>query len=104
MANLPQMSDEQRQAALARAADVRRARSELKSLVKMGSISLPELLERAETDDVAGKLKVLSALESLPGVGKVRARKVMDDAGIAENRRMKGLGTQQRQKLLELFS
>ncbi len=104
MANLPQMTDEQRQAALARAADVRRARSELKSLVKMGSISLPELFERAESDDVAGKLKVLSALESLPGVGKVRARKAMEDAGIAENRRMKGLGTQQRQKLLELFA
>ncbi len=103
MANLPQMSSEQRDAALAKAGEVRRARSELKSLVKMGSISLVELFERAETDDVVGKTKVLAAAESLPGVGKVRARRALEEAGIADNRRLAGLGRNQRAKLLELL-
>jgi ribosomal protein S13 len=43
-------------------------------------------------------------LESLPGVGKVRARKVMQEIGIADTRRVRGLGEQQRKALLETFS
>lgn len=64
----------------------------------MGSMSLSEAL--VSDDPNVGKLKVVSLLESLPGVGKVKARKVMDDIGIADNRRIQGLGTQQRQSLL----
>ena len=40
-------------------------------------------------------------LESLPGVGKVKARRLMEDIGIADNRRVRGLGAQQRKALLE---
>ena len=68
----------------------------------MGSMTLAEALE---SDDVnVGKLKVVSMLESLPGVGKVKARRVMEDVGIADNRRVQGLGRQQKQKLLEILS
>ena len=41
------------------------------------------------------------ALESLPGVGKVKARRLMEEVGIADTRRVRGLGAQQRQALLE---
>ena len=44
------------------------------------------------TDTNVGKLKVVSLLESLPGVGKVKARKIMEEIGIADNRRVQGLG------------
>jgi ribosomal protein S13 len=53
---------------------------------------------------MVGKIKVLALLESLPGVGKVKARRVMDEIGIAETRRVQGLGAQQRAKLLDAFS
>ena len=67
----------------------------------MGSMTLADALA---SDDVnVGKLKVVSLLESLPGVGKVKARKIMEDIGIADNRRVQGLGTQQKAKLLELL-
>jgi len=65
----------------------------------MGSVSLAEAL--ASTSSTVGKLKVVSLLESLPGVGKVKARKIMDDIGIADNRRVQGLGAQQKHALLE---
>jgi ribosomal protein S13 len=55
----------------------------------------------ASDDNNVGKLKVVSMLESLPGVGKVKARRVMDEIGIADNRRVQGLGTQQRAALLQ---
>ncbi len=64
----------------------------------MGSMSLVEALD---SDDVnVGKLKVVSMLESLPGVGKVKARRLMEEIGIADNRRVQGLGAQQRAALL----
>jgi len=40
-------------------------------------------------------------LESLPGVGKVKARRLMEEVGIADTRRVRGLGAQQRVALLE---
>src|SRR5579884_1256538 len=94
----PPLSPEQRQAALAKAAAARRARAELKEKLKMGSISLSELFAQADTDEVVAKMKVLAVLESLPGVGKVKARKIMDEIGISDTRRLHGLGEQQRKK------
>lgn len=99
MATPPQLTPEQRAAALVKAAEARTARAELKNQLKLGSVSLSEAL--ASTDSTVGKLKVVSLLESLPGVGKVKARKIMDDIGIADNRRVQGLGQQQKQALLE---
>jgi len=99
----PALTADQRQAALEKAAEARRVRAELKERLKMGSISLSELFDQAETDDIIGKLKVLALLESLPGIGKVKARRVMEDIGISESRRVRGLGEQQRKALLEQF-
>jgi hypothetical protein len=99
----PKLSDEARMAALAKAGEVRRERAELKHQLKMGSITLAELMQRADTEDVVGKMKVLAVLESLPGVGKVKARRTMDEVGIADSRRMRGLGDQQRSALFEAF-
>ena len=73
----PNLTPEQREAALAKAAEARRARAELKEKLKMGSLTLSELLQQADADDTVGKMKVLAVLESLPGVGKVRARRAM---------------------------
>ena len=97
----PSLSPEQRQAALEKAAVARRMRAELKEKLKMGSISLSDLLQQADADEVVGKMKVLAVLESLPGLGKVKARRLMDDVGISETRRLHGLGDQQRKKLFE---
>ncbi len=97
----PTLSPEQRQAALEKAATARRIRAELKENLKMGSLSLKQLLDQGDTDEVVGKMKVLSVLESLPGLGKVKARRLMDDVGISETRRLQGLGDQQRRKLFE---
>ena len=97
----PSLSEDQRQAALEKAAVARRARAELKEKLKMGSVTLAELLEEAADDEIVGKMKVLSVLESLPGLGKVKARRLMEEVGISETRRVQGLGEQQRKKLFE---
>ena len=99
----PSLTDEQRQAALQKAADARRIRAELKEKLKMGSITLAELFKLAEKDETVGKMKTVAVLESLPGVGKVKARRTMESIGISESRRLRGLGEQQRKALLDTF-
>ena len=101
MATPPQLTPEQRTAALAKAAEARAARAEIKARLKMGSLSLKEALD--SSDPNVGKLKVVSMLESLPGVGKVKARRTMEDIGISDTRRVRGLGAQQREALLRSF-
>ena len=104
MALPPTLTPEARAAALQKAAAARRQRAELKEKLKMGSISFKELLEQAERDEVVAKMKVLTVLESLPGLGKVKARRLMDEIGISESRRVQGLGAKQRSSLNDRLS
>jgi hypothetical protein len=97
----PVISAEQRAAALARASEARRLRAEVKELLKTGTLTLTELLERAGREDYVGGLKVEAVLESLPGMGKIKAKRMMEALGIAPNRRLRGLGDRQRAALLE---
>ena len=100
----PQLSPEQRQAALDKAGAARRQRAELKEKLKMGSTSLKELFDLADKDEIVGKMKVLTVLESLPGLGKVKARRLLEECEISETRRIQGLGVNQRRKLFERLS
>ncbi len=100
----PSLTPEQRQAALAKAAEARRVRAEVKEKLKMGSLSLRELFDQGDRDEILAKLKVVSVLESMPGVGKVRARRLMEELDISESRRLRGLGRNQREALLHQFS
>ncbi len=100
---LPPLSPEQRAAALEKAAAARKARAAVKDKLKHGGLSLQEVLDTAETDDVIGKMKVSAVLEALPGIGKVRAVQLMEKFKIAESRRVRGLGDNQRRALLQEF-
>ncbi len=103
MATPPALSPEQRAAALKKAAEARAAMADVKNRLRMGSLTLAEALERSDEPAIA-KLKVLALLEALPGLGKVKARRLMEEIGIADNRRVQGLGPQQRAALLEHLS
>jgi hypothetical protein len=98
------MTEEQRRAALEKAAQARKARAEIKELLRTGSVDFPELLRRADSDDVLAGMKVFAALAALPGLGKVKAGRLMEENGIAGNRRLRGLGARQRQALLDALS
>jgi hypothetical protein len=104
MAQPPQLTDEQRAAALAKAAEARRVRAEKKELLKTGSLRLSELLKQAEGDDILAGLKVERVIASMPGTGKIKAKRLMETLGIAENRRLRGLGEKQKEALLAEFS
>ncbi len=97
----PEITQEQREAALLKAGEVRRVRAETKELLKMGSLNFSELLAKADEDDMYAGMKIASVLPSLPGLGKIKAKRLMEELHIADNRRLRGLGDRQRQALLE---
>lgn len=97
----PQMSEEQRKAALEKAAMARTKRAEMKALLQTGSLTLGDVFAEAESDDIVAGTKVYPLLVSMPGMGKVKAMRLMEECKIAENRKIRGLGTRQRDCLLE---
>ena len=101
---LPPLTPDQRAAALEKAAQARKDRAEIKTNLKRGTVSLTDVLNQGQTDDTVGKMKVSALLESLPGVGKVRAQQIMERLGIAESRRIRGLGAKQRAALEAEFA
>jgi len=104
MAQPPQLTDEQRRQALEKAAEARKVRAETKELLKTGSMTLAELFEQADSDELLAGLKVESLLGAMPGTGKIKAKRLMESVGIAANRRIRGLGANQKEKLLLEFS
>jgi hypothetical protein len=100
---LPPLTPEQRSAALQKATAARQARAEVKNRLKYSQGSLSDVIAQGQQDDVIGKLKVVALLESLPGVGKVKARAIMSEIGISETRRVRGLGPHQARALVERF-
>ena len=102
--SLPTLTPEQRADALLKAAAARVKRSEVKTSLKRGTVTLSEVIKQGTTDDIIGKIKVTALLEAMPGVGKVRARQIMERLDIAENRRVRGLGDRQRAALEAEFA
>lgn len=96
---LPELDPEQRRAALAKAAEVRRIRAQVKELLRTGGATFTEVLDRADSDERLAKMRVSELIEALPNIGKVRSRRLMERLDIAPTRRLRGLGPRQKQAL-----
>ncbi len=99
---LPVVTPEQRAEALRKAAEVRAARSNIKTALKRGTLTLPEVI--AGSDDITGRMKVSAVIQSLPGMGKVKTAHLMNRLGIADNRRVAALTARQRAALETAFA
>jgi guanylate kinase len=95
MALPPRLTDEQRLKALEKAASSRKRRAFVKSELKRGVLDIEAVLELSKTDDAVANMRVRELLESLSGVGKVRALTLMERLEISPTRRVKGLGRHQ---------
>ncbi|MDR1776121.1 MAG: integration host factor [Actinomycetes bacterium] len=96
---LPQLTPEQRAEYLAKAAEMRTKRAKVREELKAGNLNIADVLKK-KNDPVIAKIKVSKLLESLPGYGKARAAALREKVGIAENRRVAGLGERQLAELL----
>ncbi len=92
---LPNLTPEQRRAALDKAAQARQLRAEVKNRLKHSGASISEVLKDGLDNEVIGKMRVIDLLQAMPGLGKVRARQTMERLHISESRRVRGLGAKQ---------
>lgn len=100
--SLPTLTAEQRTAALAKAAESRRARSAALGDLTSGTLTLAAVL--AGEEDRLQRAFVRQVLRALPGVGDVTADKALSEIGIDRKRRVGGLGDRQRAALAERFA
>lgn len=100
---LPPQTEEARNAALAKAGAARRERAEMKQFLQTGTLTLAEVFDRAEENDIIAGTRIMAVINSLPGVGTVKTIRTLEDLGIADNRRIRGLGSRQKAALLDLF-
>ncbi len=103
MAGPPELTDADRARALDRAAAMRRVRADVREALRTGSLTLAQVLARTNDDGIGG-IKVKSVLTALPGLGKVKSFRLMEQVGIADNRRLRGLGPRQKEALLAALS
>jgi DNA uptake protein ComE-like DNA-binding protein len=97
---LPNLSEADRKKALEKAAKARQARAELRQKIKAGKMSFAEVMKKSD-DPIIARMKVSTLLESLPGYGKAKAAKIMEELEISESRRVQGLGARQREMLMK---
>ena len=94
---LPELSDEERMATLARALEARAERRAALDELRAGTLGAAESLD----DPRLRSCKVFAWLRALPGIGTARADAIMREARIKPSRRVRGLGARQRVAVLE---
>ena len=99
----PTMTPEQRAAALEKARIVRAERSELTKKLSMGLMTPKEVLDMSDKP-VVGRMKVKAFVSALPGYGKVKTEKLMEELGIPADRRIQGLGSNQMKALIDALA
>ena len=97
---IPQLSDAERKAALEKAKAARIKRAEIRDQLKDGKLTLKDVIDMKD-DPIVGRMKVVTLIETLPGYGKAKSVKNMNELQIAESRRLRGLGERQQTALLE---
>jgi len=104
MRNPPVLTEAERTAALVKARSSRAHRAAIKAEVKAGNLTVQQVIELASSDEAVAKMRVCELLESISGVGKVRAIAILDRLGISRTRRIMGLGPHQRAVLIKEFA
>lgn len=84
-----------------KAAHGRAVRAKIKKQFAEGEITITEILE--SDDEAIGRMRVFDLIQTMPGYGKAKTAKLMDEYSIAQNRRIRGPGKNQIEKLLLFF-
>lgn len=99
MGSPPQSTPEQRAAAMAKAAEVREARAEIRVKVKSGEMSVADIFANAG-DPVYGKIRIKVLLGWVPGLGPVQVRKILETIDVDEKKYVRAFSERQREALL----
>ena len=94
----PPRSGDQREAARLKAVQENGERKTIRDQLQQGRLSLAQVL--AQDGEAARGMRVATVVRALPGIGAATAARLMAQAGIDGGRRVGGLTTGQRERLL----
>lgn len=94
---LPELTTDQRDAALRKAIEARRERAAAKEAIKAGTVRPAEIIRSPEGP--YSKMRLFEFLTACPGIGPATARKIIVALGVGEGRRLRGLGPRQKSRL-----
>jgi len=103
MTQAPARTDEQRSEALVKALATRQERARVRAALRDRSLNPVDVLRGAADEPVWATMRVSWLLEAVPGIGPVRADRIMESVGIARSRRIQGLGERQRTALIAVL-
>jgi guanylate kinase len=98
MAERPALDDDARERGRRAALQARRRRAEIKRHLAAGG-SATEIVELRHVDEAVGRMRVRDLVEACPGIGPVRAARILQECHIADSRRLRGLGEHQARAL-----
>lgn len=99
----PKLTPEDRALALAKAKQSRQARAAIKNQIKNQQLSINQVLEMSIENSAIAKMRVIELVEAVPGVGKIRAKAILERLEISLTRRIMGLGRHQLESLTKEF-
>ncbi len=83
---------------------VRKKRSEIKSGLKTGVTTIQELFQNRETyQKYIANMRVIELVCTLPGIGRVKAEKILNSMGISFCKKIDGMGKNQKRKFYKYF-
>ena len=88
------------EAVFAKAAEVRSQRDAFKTGINSGDLLLGEILSRADAEKTIADIKLLSLMDCIPKLGKVRGRRLLGNLGWAETVKLGELASEQQEELL----
>ena len=97
----PKLSKRFRRKAGKKAVAARQERAKIKSEIANGEINFFELFDNPST--AIARMKMVDLLQSVPGIGQIRAESIMDRAKISHSRRIGGVGHRQLAHLRQEF-
>lgn len=95
---IPALTAEERREALKKGLQARQKRAEVREQLSAGKITLEEVIETE--DEMVKRMRVVDLLKAYKGIGERKAPRIMEELGIAQSRRIGGLGWKQKEKLL----
>ena len=103
MVDRHRLDDEARSRGRGNAVAARQRRAQIKRDVTAGRLSVAEVLDQ-RGDPVVGRLRAVEIVAALPGLGPVRAGRLLDDCGIDVDRRLGQIGPHQSARLLDALA
>lgn len=99
---VPELTKEQRIANLEKAMEMRKRRANIRAKLANGTYDAAKIIRRAMDGEQAyAGMRVKQLINAMPGYGFKKTQALMKTLGIAENKRVGGLGTKQVQALID---